>query len=54
MSQLVCVECASVSENRAEGWEGHLVDLDDDGDDEVVFFCLTCADREFGYPGETG
>jgi hypothetical protein len=34
---LVCVECQRRSAAAAEGWQGHLVDLDDDGEDEVVF-----------------
>ena len=35
------------AENRADGWEAHLVDLDDDGQDEVVFYCPACAEDEF-------
>jgi hypothetical protein len=46
--QLLCEECEALSGARAEGWRGHLVDLDDDGEDEVVFYCLRCATREFG------
>jgi hypothetical protein len=45
---LVCVECQQRSAAGAEGWQGHLVDLDDDGEDEVVFYCASCAAREFG------
>ena len=32
---------------NAQGWEAHLADLDDDGQDEVVFYCPVCAEREF-------
>jgi predicted RNA-binding Zn-ribbon protein involved in translation (DUF1610 family) len=42
-----CEECGQEATGRAQGWEGLLVDLDDDGQDEVVFFCPTCAEREF-------
>ena len=35
------------AEGDAEGWEAHLADLDDDGQDEVVFYCPVCAEREF-------
>jgi len=45
---LVCVECEQRSAACAEGWQAHLVDLDDDGADEVVFYCAGCAAREFG------
>jgi hypothetical protein len=45
---IICVECNSEAAEGERGWEGHLVDLDDDGEDEVVFFCPACAAREFG------
>ena len=45
---LVCCECQRRSAGTATGWQGYLVDLDDDGQDEVVFFCPGCAVREFG------
>ena len=45
---LVCCECECASLGAAFGWEGHLVDLDDDGADEVAFFCPDCVEREFG------
>jgi hypothetical protein len=31
-----------------------VVDVDDDGQDEVVFFCPRCAAREFGSPPAAG
>ena len=48
MTQLTCSECGRVSEDGAQGWQGHLADLDVDGQDEVAFFCAECATREFG------
>jgi RNA polymerase subunit RPABC4/transcription elongation factor Spt4 len=47
-ADLACVECGRRSDAEARGWHGYLVDTDDDGADEVVFFCPRCADREFG------
>jgi len=46
--ELVCEECRARSDARALGWRGYLVDRDDDGEDEVVFYCPRCAGREFG------
>ena len=46
--ELVCEECRRRSDARAGGWRGYLVDIDDDGEDEVVFYCPRCAAREFG------
>ncbi|MHB8692076.1 MAG: hypothetical protein ACYDHH_12590 [Solirubrobacteraceae bacterium] len=50
-SHLVCCNCERRSVGTAAGWQGRLVDLDDDGRDEVVFFCPGCAAREFGTRG---
>jgi hypothetical protein len=51
LSTLVCAECGRVSAGGEPGWQGHLVDADDDGAGEVVlFFCSRCAEREFGRP----
>ena len=44
---MTCEECSREPDARAEGWEAFLVDLDDDGQDEVVFYCTVCAEREF-------
>ena len=49
----VCEECGRVNSDGERGWQGHLVDLDDDGDDEVLFFCPRCAEREFGIKGRS-
>jgi len=43
----VCVECDALAETKARAWEAHLADVDDDGEDEVVFICARCAHREF-------
>ena len=45
---LVCVACDRPADASARGWQAHLADLDDDGQDEIVLFCPACADREFG------
>jgi hypothetical protein len=45
---LVCCECERRLAETATGWQGYLADLDDDGLDEVAFFCPGCAAREFG------
>ena len=45
---MTCEECGQEAEGRAEAWEAHLSDLDDDGQDEVVFYCQACAERELG------
>jgi hypothetical protein len=50
-SNLVCCDCERRAAGTAAGWQGHLVDLDDDGKDEVAFFCPACAAREFGTRG---
>lgn len=50
MPWLVCCECGMESSGHARGWRAYLVDLDDDGKDEIATFCPRCAEREFG-PG---
>ena len=43
-----CEECEVEAEEDARGWEAHLADLDDDdGEDELLFYCPVCAEREF-------
>ena len=49
----ICGECGRVNTDGERGWQGHLVDLDDDGEDEVILFCPRCADREFGTKGRS-
>jgi hypothetical protein len=49
-TELICSECACFAGGDARGWQAHLVDLDDDDEDEVAFFCPSCAASEFdGY-----
>ena len=48
--RLTCTECSTVADDDARGWEAHLVDKDDDGQDEVVYYCPRCAAREFYDP----
>ena len=50
-ANLVCCDCERRAGGTAAGWQGYLVDLDDDGRDEVAFFCPACAAREFGTRG---
>jgi hypothetical protein len=42
---LRCFECGAEAYGDTRGCEGHL---DDDGEDEVGFFCADCAELEFG------
>jgi len=44
---VTCEECRREPDERAQGWEALLVDLDDDGQDEIIFYCPVCAEREF-------
>ncbi len=47
-NKLVCEECKREADDRAVGWRGYLVDADDDEDeDEILFFCSRCVEREF-------
>ena len=46
--ELVCAECGRRSDAEARGWQGYLVDADEGGGDEVLFFCPRFANREFG------
>jgi hypothetical protein len=43
----VCEECGRPLSDGEPGWQAHLADLDDDGQDEVASFCPQCAEREF-------
>lgn len=53
VSAPVCEECGRAISDGERGWQGYLVDLDDDGEDEVLFFCPRCAEREFGTKGRS-
>jgi hypothetical protein len=46
-AELVCCECQRRAAAGATGWRGYFVDADA-CHDEVVFFCASCAEREFG------
>ena len=52
--ELVCEECRRVSASGERGWQALRVDLDDDGHDEVVFYCPACAAREFAPDAAAG
>jgi hypothetical protein len=48
-AELVCVECRRRADAQARRWQAHLLESDDNEDeDELVFFCPACAAREFG------
>jgi hypothetical protein len=48
LAHLICVACGRRSDPEARGWQAHLVEADDGESDEGIFFCPTCAAREFG------
>ena len=53
MERLVCQECETISGEGAEGWRAYRGDVP--GEDPVptlLFYCPTCAEREFGSPLE--
>ncbi len=49
-ARLVCVECEASADWSAVGWEAHLIDVEDDGNHEIVIYCPRCAQREFHDP----
>jgi hypothetical protein len=53
-AELYCCECGCPSAASASGWRCYIVDIDDDGRDEVVLFCPVCAAREFGARAAVG
>lgn len=44
---LVCVECSCLSGLRALGWRGYRIDVEEDDEPALAFFCPTCAARAF-------
>jgi len=47
-SVLVCAECGCSDDGEAAGWRGYREDLpDEDEQPSLVFFCPSCAAREF-------
>jgi hypothetical protein len=47
---LRCAECGAGSDELATGWRAYLAgELDEDEREaEILMFCPTCAEREFG------
>jgi hypothetical protein len=46
---LRCVECGAEADELAAGWRAYRAgDLDEDDVVEVLMFCPSCAEREFG------
>jgi hypothetical protein len=46
---LECVGCGFLSQGRAWKWRGYRTDEPETRDEpEVLFYCPTCAAREFG------
>jgi hypothetical protein len=44
-----CAECGAVwLPGDGDRWEAYLTDDDDDEPPELAFYCLGCAEREFG------
>jgi hypothetical protein len=43
-SQLRCIECHTTWRDRTR-WRGYMTD---DESPDVVFYCMDCAEREFG------
>ena len=45
-----CFECHSSSGLRGSGWRAYRIDdLEPGAPSALVFFCPTCAEKEFGY-----
>ena len=47
--RLTCVECGRMQPAGARGWKAYLT-TDEDEPAEVVSYCASCAEREFGRP----
>jgi hypothetical protein len=46
---LECVECGTLSTVNASGWRGYRTDEPETDDlPELLFYCPSCAEREFG------
>ena len=51
--ELRCIECNSFASSSALGWRAYVVeDPEGDDDPEVAIYCPTCAQEQFGSPGE--
>ena len=52
---MTCEECGIEAAGQAWGWQAHMVDLDDDGiEDDVLFYCATCAEGQPQAEGHDG
>jgi len=49
VTPLLCIECGCTAVEEARGWRAYVIDLDDDGEDEIVCYCPTCSAREFDF-----
>jgi hypothetical protein len=47
--RLVCVECETVSDERARGWKAYVGGGYDGDEVEVGTYCPSCAEAEFGW-----
>lgn len=46
--RLVCIECETVSDERARGWRAYVGGGYDGDEVEVGTYCPSCAEAEFG------
>lgn len=46
--RLVCIECETVSDERARGWRAYVGGGFDGDEVEVGTYCPSCAKAEFG------
>ena len=44
---LVCAECACLSGLRALGWRGYRIDVEEDDEPALAFYCPACAAHAF-------
>jgi hypothetical protein len=45
---LACLECGARADDRAHGWQAFLADGIEFPRPQVLVYCPSCADREFG------
>jgi len=45
---MICAECCQEATGSAQGWRAYLLEHVDDAAAVVIFFCASCAVREFG------
>ena len=58
LDRMTCEECEAVADDHAEGWrvyvigdELEIIDHPIAGEARVLFYCPSCAEREFSPPG---